>query len=122
LEILQIELFLTLLRDSRQVGSECRFGDRLSIVVIVLLALDEWLHIDRRNDPRFNARLSKRPANEMGAEASFHADDAPGRLLNCRDKCQSLDLLVHHKMTFGVKCHDVECVFPDIDVNRHQLV
>ena len=49
---LQIELVLCLLPHDAQVGAQSRFGDRLGIVVVVLLALRERLDVDRRNDAR----------------------------------------------------------------------
>jgi hypothetical protein len=36
------------------------FGNGLPIVVIVLLALQKWLYVDRRNDPGLDTQLSAR--------------------------------------------------------------
>ena len=49
---LQVELILALLLDEPQVRSQRRLGDRLGIVVVVLLPLHERLDVDRRDDPR----------------------------------------------------------------------
>ena len=48
---LQVKLILGLLSDGSQVRAQCRLGDRLSIVVVVLLPLHEGLHVDCRDDP-----------------------------------------------------------------------
>ena len=73
---LQVELVLGLLAHDAQVRPQGGLGDRLGVVVVVLLALHERLHVDRRNDPRLVAQLAQRPADEVRAEARFHADDA----------------------------------------------
>jgi hypothetical protein len=49
---LQIELVLALLFDPAQIRSQRCLGDRLGIIVIVLLPLDEGFDIDRRDDKR----------------------------------------------------------------------
>ena len=77
---LQIELILGLLPHRSQVRSQRRLGDRLGVVVVVLLPLHERLHVDRRDDPRLVAELAQGAADEMSAEAGFHADHA-GRQL-----------------------------------------
>ena len=89
---LQVELLLTLLAHPAQVGAEGGFCDRLGVVVVVLLTLHEGLHIDRWNDARLVAEHAQGSADEMGAEARFHADDTRWLLLERLDQRQSLDL------------------------------
>src|SRR5262245_39051016 len=72
---LQIQLLLALLPHRAQFGPQSRFCNSLGVVVVVLLALHERLHIDRRDDARLVTKLAKGTADEMGAEARLHADD-----------------------------------------------
>src|SRR5664279_2743923 len=57
-ECLKIELVLRLLAHDAQVRSQGCLGDRLCVVIIVLLPLHERLYIDRWNDPRLVAKLA----------------------------------------------------------------
>ena len=50
---------IRLLFDHAQIRSQRCLGDRVGIVVIVLLALDEGLDIDRRNDPRLMSQRAE---------------------------------------------------------------
>lgn len=43
---LKIKLILGLFSDRSQIGSQSRLGDGLCIVVVVLLTLEQRLHID----------------------------------------------------------------------------
>jgi hypothetical protein len=52
---LEAELLLALLAHCAQVGAKGGFGDRLGVVLVVLLALHDGLHIDRCNDARLVA-------------------------------------------------------------------
>lgn len=56
---LKVELVLRLLAYDAQVGPQCGLCDRLGVVVVVLLSLDERLHIDRRDDPRLVTQLTQ---------------------------------------------------------------
>ena len=87
---LEIELILGLLADGAQVRPQGCFSNRLGVVVVVLLPLHEWLHIDRRNNPWLVAQLTQSPANKVCAEARLHADDAQKELFEGLDQRQSL--------------------------------
>lgn len=56
---LKVELVLRLLAYDAQVGPQCGLCDCLGVVVVVLLSLDERLHIDRRDDPRLVTQLTQ---------------------------------------------------------------
>ncbi len=72
---LQVELILCLFPNKLQIRPKSRLGNRLGVVVIVLLALDEGLDVDRRNNPRFVAQFAKCTADEMRTQTSFHANN-----------------------------------------------
>ena len=55
---LQVELVLALLLDEAQVRPHRRLSNGLGIVVIVLLSLNERLHVDCRDDPRLVTELA----------------------------------------------------------------
>jgi len=58
-------MILCLLAHGAQVRPQGCFGNRLSVVVVVLLPLHERLHIDRRNNPRRMAQLPQGPADKV---------------------------------------------------------
>ena len=80
MQSLQIELILRLLLHDTQVRAQSRLGDRLGVVVIVLLALGERLDVDRRDDARRVPEPAQRAADEVGAEACLEPDDARRQL------------------------------------------
>ncbi len=115
---LQVELLLALLTHRPQVGAKGGFCDRLGIVVVVLLTLHERLHIVRWNDARLMAELAQSAADEMGAEARFHADDARWQLLERLDQGQSLDLAAERDLAVSAEADEVEDFLADIDADR----
>jgi hypothetical protein len=117
---LQIKLILRLLADDAQVRPQGRLSDGFRVIVIVLLPLHERLDVDRRNDPRFMAERSQRPAHEMRAEAGFHANDAGRQFLECRHKVQTLDFSAKRNLSIGRKTDDMKNIFADVDANRCQ--
>ena len=110
------------------------FCDRLGVVVIVLLSLQDRFHVDRWDDPRFVAQAAQRAADEMGAQTRLHADDARRKPLEHADQRKSFDLPPQHDLAVCVEADDVEDVLPDIDadggwhgrhlgrVGRHELL
>lgn len=62
------------------VRSQSGLGDRRRICGVVLLALDERLHVNWRNEPDLMAEALRYPTPIMARSAGFHRDDA-GRLL-----------------------------------------
>ena len=71
-------------RNEAHGGAQCRLNDRLGIRHIVLLALDERLDVDRRDQAHIVSQLLKLAAPAMGRGASLHGDNAPGLLRNER--------------------------------------
>ena len=102
----------------RRFGPQRRFGDRLGVVVVVLLSLHERLHIDRRDDPRLVAELAQGAADEMGAEAGLHADDAWRQLLERLGERQPLDLAAERDLAVSAEADEVEDFLADIDADR----
>jgi hypothetical protein len=64
---LQIELVLALLLDCTQVRPQRGLGDRLGIVVVVLLPFNERSDVDRRDDPRLMPQSAEHSADKMRA-------------------------------------------------------
>ena len=58
MQCLQIQLLLRLLGNRFKIWAQCSFGNRLCIIVVVLLALVERLNINRRDDPRLKPQLA----------------------------------------------------------------
>ena len=98
------------------------FCDGLGIIVVVLLALVERLHIDRRNNPRFEAHAAQRPADEMGAEARLHSDNATREMIERRGQGQPLDLLAQDQLTGSVKPNQMESLFADVDPDHGEFL
>ena len=117
---LQVELILRLLADNAQIRPQGRLGDGFGIVVIVLLPLDERLDVNCRNDPRFMSERPQRSADEMRAEARFHADDAGRQFLECFGKRQPLDLSTERDLPIGVKADNMKNIFSNVDADRCQ--
>ena len=67
MQCLQVQLLLRLLGNRFKIGAQGSFGNRLSIVVIVLLTLVERLHVNCWNDPWLKPHLAQRPADKMRA-------------------------------------------------------
>lgn len=105
---LKVELILTLLRNGPKVGPQRRFCDRLSVVVVVLLPLVERLHVNRRDDPRFEPHALQDSADIMGAEASLHSNDAARKLLENGIQGQALDLLAHDQLAAPIEPDQVK--------------
>src|SRR5262249_35658576 len=117
---LEVELGLRLLAYDAQVRPRCGLGHCLGVVVVVLLSLDERLHIDRRDDPRLVTQLTQRPADKVGAKARFHADHARRQPPECLNQRQSLDLATESNLAVGAKTDNVEDFLADVDANRGQ--
>jgi len=107
MEGLEVELVLRLLSDYAQIGPQRGLSNRLGVIVVVLLSLYERLHIDRRDDPRLVPQLAQRPADQVGTEALFDADDARGEPSECLSERQSLDLPTKSNLAIDAKANDV---------------
>ena len=73
---LQVELVDALGGHKAHGGTLHGLGNRLSVAEVVLLALEEGLHILRRHQLRVVAEGQELPAQMMGADAGLHADQA----------------------------------------------
>ncbi len=76
MQSLQIELLDRLRRHEAHPGTLHRFGDRLGISEVVLLAPEKGSHILCRHQPGVVAERGKLTAQMMCANASLHADQA----------------------------------------------
>jgi hypothetical protein len=98
-----------------QIRAKRGFGDRLGVVVIVLLALQEGLHVHRWDDARFVPQRPQASAHEMRAQTRLQANDAGRNLLEGLHKREPLDLAAKSDLTVRVEANDVKDVLPDID-------
>src|SRR6516165_3288809 len=117
---LQVQLILALLLDEPQVRTQRRFGDRLGIVVIVLLPLHERLDVDRRDDPRLVPQRAQCPADKMRAQAGFHADDARRQLLEDLFEIQSPDPPPEGDLAVDAEPDEVKYVLADVDADDRE--
>ncbi len=122
MESLQVELILAFLGDCRQVRPQGCFRNSLSIIVVILLPLDERLHINGRNNSRLKSQLAQGSADKVSAQARFHADNAYWELFESLQQGKSLYLLAQNKLAIIIKANQMKCVLADIDTNRHQCI
>src|SRR5580704_16567149 len=114
---LQVELVLALLRDEAQVRPQRCLGNRLGVVVIILLPLHERFDVDRRDDPRLVAQCAEHSADEVRALASFHADDTRRQLLERLFETLSLDLPAERNLPINTQSDDVKNLLADVDTD-----
>ncbi len=107
---LQIELVLALLRDCIQVRTQRRFSDGFRVIVVVLLALIEWLYVDRWNNPRLKTHLAQRATDKVGTQTRLHSDNTTRQLFERRDQCKAFDLLTQNALPIVIKTNNVKCV------------
>ena len=82
-------------RDVMQVWTKRRFGNRRRVGRVVLLAFDEWLDVNRRDQPHFVAETLCEPPPEMARRTGLHRYDA---------RC----LLAQYRPELGARDHPVE--------------
>jgi hypothetical protein len=111
-------LVLALLGHRLQVRAKGGLGDRLRVVVVVLLALAERPHVDRRDDPRLEPEPPERPADEVGAEAGLHAHNASRQRLEHLRQGEAPDLQAQHALAGTVEADEVEGVLADVDADH----
>jgi hypothetical protein len=116
----QVELVLALLLDHTQVRPQRCLGDRLSIVVIVLLPLHEGFGVDRRDNPRLVTKRPQRPADKMRAQAGFHANDARWQPLKHLFETQPPDLPTKRDRPIGAQSNKVKYLLADVDTDYRQ--
>ena len=64
------------------------------------------------------AELAQGAADEVGAEAGLHPDDAGRQLLERLDQRQPLDLAAEGDLAVGAEADEVEDFLADIDADR----
>jgi hypothetical protein len=96
------------------------FCNGLCVVIVVLMALVERLHVDGRNDPRIETHSPMRPAEEMGAETRFHTDNAPGEQLEVVVRAGRLICLRSTKAS-SVKPDQMKSILADVDPDDGKL-
>jgi hypothetical protein len=84
-------------------------------------AAREGLHVDRRDDPRLEAKPPEGPADELRAEAGLHAHDAPRQLLEHLRQGEAPDLQAQHAFAGAVEADEMEGVLADVDADHGEV-
>ena len=125
MECLQIELILAFLGNRRQVRPQGCFCNGLSIIVVILLSLDEGLYINGWDDTRFEPEFAQGSTDKMSAQARFHADNASWKSLKGLQQGKPIDLLAQNKLAIIIKANQMECVpcrYRYQSTSMHQLL
>jgi len=117
---LQVELILALLLDNTQVRSQRRLADCLGIVVVVFLPLQERFDVDRWDDPWLVSQGAEHSADEVRAQAGFHADDARWQPLERVFETQSPDLPPEGNLPVDAQPDEVKNLLADVDADDRQ--
>src|SRR5262245_40973454 len=117
---LQIELVLAFLLHRTQVRPQRGLGNRLGIVVIVLLPFNERSDVDRWDDPRLVSQSAEHSADKMRAQTSFHANDTRWQLLERVFETESSDLLTKGDLPIDTQSDDVKNLLADIDTDDRE--
>src|SRR6266545_2817267 len=95
-----------------------RFRNRLGIAVVVLVTLEERLHVLRRDQTRVVAERCKLPADVMRARAGLHADQAARNIGETAFELTTRYLLLQDDYTPLIEANEVEGVLAEVDPDR----
>src|SRR6201995_1239602 len=99
-----------------------RFTDGLCIGGIVLLSLDEWLDVGRRDQADMMAQFSDLTRPVVRAGTGFHRDDAPGLRCEKTEKLCACDALAEQHMPGSIRSMHLEHVLRDVQTDRGSLL
>lgn len=105
---LQVELSDSLGRDELHRRTLYGFGDRLCVTEVVLLSLRIGSYVLRRHQPGIMAKCRQLPAQMMGTDASFHADQAQRHISKTYFHLATRPLLTQHNRTALIEGHNME--------------
>jgi hypothetical protein len=91
------------------------FDDRLGIAVIVLVALQERLHVLRRYEPYIVPELDQPTPNVMCACTDLHSDQALRNVDETLDELSSGYASAHDNLAAPILADEMKRVFADID-------
>src|SRR5205823_3238387 len=114
----QILLLWRLDRHKVHGGSLHGFRDRLGIAIVVLVPLEERLHVLRRDQTHIVADRCKLPADVMGARTGLHADQAARNIGETAFELTTGYLLLQDDYTALVKADEVERVLAEVGPDR----
>ena len=112
---------LTLHRHEAHRRALRRLADGLGIGSIILLALDERLHIGGWNKPHLMARLADLAAPEVRAAAGFHGHNAGGKPTKKVQHLIPPQLLAQHPATGGICPVGLKYILRQIQSDRDNL-
>ena len=118
---MQIELLLRLgCHEAHGWPLHC-FSSRLGIAVIVLVALEEGLHIFGWHQPGIVPKRDQLPAHMVRASAGLHADQAGRKISKAVLKLTARELRLEDDSAAFIEADQVENVLADIDADDGNL-
>ena len=94
-----------------------RLNDRFRVGRVVLLTLDERLHIDRRNEPHLMPLGDEEPAPIVGCRASFHRHNASRQLRHHLNEIRARQLATEDNTAVARRRMQLESMFCEIDAD-----
>src|SRR4051812_29357927 len=91
-----------------------------SIVVVVLLSLQEGFDIDRWDDPRLVPQRAQPPTDKGRAQAGFHANNTGRQLLKRLFQIQPPDLLAKSNLPVGPEPDEMKNLLANVDADHRQ--
>src|SRR5262249_36679000 len=94
------------------------FGNRLGIAVVVLVPLEEWLHVLRRHQTKLVSKRGELAADVMGPRAGFHADQAAWNVGEPALKLSARAFELPNDRPALIETDKMEAILAEIDADR----
>src|SRR5262245_63541770 len=95
------------------------FCNRLGIAVVVLVPLEEWLHVLRRDQTNIVSKRGQLAADVMSSRAGFHADQAAGNVGKPAPKLSAGALQLQNELTRDeIETDEMEDILYDVVSDR----
>jgi hypothetical protein len=95
-----------------------RLLQSLGITVVVLVALEEWFHVLRRDQTNIVSKRSELAANVMSPRAGFHADQAARNVGKPTLKLSARALQLQNDRPALIEADKMETILAEIDADR----
>ena len=115
---LQVELLLRLGRDEAHGRALHGLGDGFRVAEVVLVALEEGLHVSGRHQSRVVAECFEPPAQVVGTNTGLHADEAGWQVGEPCFELSARQLMAQHDGTALAEADEVEGVLADVDTEH----
>src|SRR6516165_7637639 len=114
----QIHLLRRLDRHKLHGRSLHRFRDCLGVAVVVLVSLEERLHVLRRDQTHIVTKSCNLSCDKMRAGTGFHPDQAARDVAEPPSKLMTGYLLLQNNRTALVEPNQMERVLTNVDADR----